>query len=388
MSLKVLVFVYVSILSALLSAHMVVPVVGLYMTVVLGAGPLMVGLVYSIGTLTSFVLRIPAAWVSHRLGARNTMAAGLVASTAGSAVYGVATTPEHMVVGSLLRGVGSAFFFPSALSTVYEEAEGGRGDARGLGYMLTAPALGMAVGPAVGAGVLSLTGYRPTFFTAAAISSIGFLSILSVESHVKNNVQGAVNSLYDKRFLSLLVSRFFINYITGTVSAFLPLMAKMALGYEEPVILLLFSAGAAVNLLSRALIGAAAGKLGAQNYILAGSLTLSASAVLLSLTNESLVWAGMLLYGFGMGVFVVGSVYLTGLILPPESRTMGFALLTLVIDLGSSAGNFFSGVVLMVAGFAEVFIIGALAGLVGAAVDVFSRRWPLPSERRRQASVG
>ncbi|MEM4189812.1 MAG: MFS transporter [Candidatus Caldarchaeum sp.] len=380
-------FVYISILSALLAAHMVVPVIGLYMTVVLGAEPLTVGLVYSVAALTSFVLRIPAAWVSRRLGLKNTMAAGLVASSAGSVAYGLASAPEHMVLGSLLRGVGSAFFFPSALSTVYEEAGGGRGDARSLGYMLTAPALGMTLGPVVGASVLSLMGYQSTFFSAAGISSIGFLSILSAGGNVRNSVEGGAASLKDKRFLSLLISRFFINYITGTVSAFLPLMAKMALGYDEPVIPLLFSAGAVANLLSRVAMGAMAGKLGAHNYILTGSLTLSVSAMLLSLANESLTWAGMLLYGFGTGVFVLGSVYLTGLILPPESRTMGFALLTLVIDVGSSAGNFFSGVVLTVAGFTEVFIVAALAGYVGAAVDIFSRRYPLPSEKQRQASA-
>ncbi|MEM4281278.1 MAG: MFS transporter [Candidatus Caldarchaeum sp.] len=387
MSLKERVFVYVSILSAFLSVHMVVPVIGLYTSVVLGAGPLTVGLVYGVGTFTSFVLRVPTAWVSRRLGLRNTMAAGLIASTAGSTVFGFATTPEHMVAGSLLRGFGSAFFFPSALSTVYEEAGGGKGDARSLGYMLTAPALGMTLGPVMGAGVLSLMGYQPTFFSAAAISSIGLLSILSARNHVKNNLEGSAASLKDKRFLSLLISRFFINYITGTVSAFLPLMAKIVLKYDEPVILLLFSAGALANLSSRAVMGAVAGKLGAHNYILAGSVTLSASATLFSLGSETLTWASMLLYGFGMGVFVLGSVYLTGLILPLESRTMGFALLTLMIDVGSSVGNFFSGVVLTVAGFAEVFTVAALAGSVGAAVDVFSRRWPLPSERQRRASA-
>ncbi|MCS6769578.1 MAG: MFS transporter, partial [Candidatus Caldarchaeum sp.] len=122
-------------------------------------------------------------------------------------------------------------------------------------------------------------------------------------------------------------------------------------------------------------------------YVLTGSLTLAVAALMLSFVSEELTWAAMVLYGFGMGVFVLGSVYMTGMLLPPEARTMGFAMLTLSIDMGSAAGNFFSGIVMTFAGFNEVFVVAAGCGFAGAFVDCLSRRAPEPSEKHGRASA-
>jgi MFS family permease len=118
--------VWLAVFSTTLSSNMIIPVIGLYTSLVLGAGPVVVGLVYGIGTLTSFFFRVPAATLSGRYGLKTTMASGMGLTMLGSLVYGFSTTSIHMVFGSLLRGLGSALFFPSALSTIYEEAgEGG-----------------------------------------------------------------------------------------------------------------------------------------------------------------------------------------------------------------------------------------------------------------------
>jgi MFS family permease len=156
------------------------------------------------------------------------MASGIGLGTLGSIVYGLSISPNHMLLGSLMRGFGSALFFPSALSTVYEEA-GGEGDARRLGYMLTAPAMGMVLGPVAGAIVLPSLGYQLTFHTSAAISLVGLLALKFVE---ENNGAGEVvgwrTPLQNQRFRLLLASRFLVNYVTGTVSAFLALSSRLA----------------------------------------------------------------------------------------------------------------------------------------------------------------
>jgi MFS family permease len=367
--------VWLAVFSTTLSSNMIIPVIGLYTSLVLGAGPVVVGLVYGIGTLTSFFFRVPAATLSGRYGLKTTMASGMGLTMLGSLVYGFSTTPIHMVFGSLLRGLGSALFFPSALSTIYEEVGEGEDGARSLGYMLTAPAMGMVLGPVAGAVVLPSFGYQLTFHTSAAISFGGLLALRSMK---ENGVAGAVGGwrrpLQNPRFRSLLASRFLVNYVTGTVSAFLPLAVKTALNYEEHLILLLFSAGALANLLSRIVMGSVSTRYGAEKYILTGSALLASSSALFSFLNPITAWAGMVVYGFGMGVFVLGSLYLTGKLLPHEARTMGFALLTLTIDTGNALGNFLSGIFLSLAGFAEVFLAAAAFAAVGATVDLVSRR--------------
>ncbi len=367
--------VWLAVFSTTLSSNMIIPVIGLYTSLVLGAGPVVVGLVYGIGTLTSFFFRVPAATLSGRYGLKTIMASGMGLTLLGSLVYGFSTTPVHMVFGSLLRGVGSALFFPSALSTIYEEAGEGEDGARSLGYMLTAPAMGMVLGPVTGAVVLPSFGYQLTFHTSAAISFVGLLALRSVK---ENGVAGAVGSwrrpLQNPRFRSLLASRFLVNYVTGTVSAFLPLAVTTALNYEKSLILLLFSAGALANLLSRIVMGFVSTRYGAERYVLAGSALLAFSSALFAFLNPFTAWAGMVVYGFGMGVFVLGSLYLTGKLLPQEARTMGFALVTLTIDTGNALGNLLSGILLSLAGFAEVFLAAAAFAAVGAAVDLVSRR--------------
>ncbi|MCX8201361.1 MAG: MFS transporter [Candidatus Caldarchaeum sp.] len=379
-------FIWFSIFSAMLTAQMIMPVIGLYSTVVLGADPFTVGLVYGSAAVTAFAFRIPAALVSGRIGQKKAMVSGLGATSLGYVVYGFASTADHMILGSLVRGLGSAFFFPAALTTVYEESSNGRGGAKSLGYMLTGPAMGMAVGPAVGAVSLAVAGYRPTFFAAAFLSLAGLATVSMSRSHEAENGNASFADLKNPRFTLLLASRFLINYVTGTVAAFLPLMANNVLGYDEPLILILFAAAAVTNLLSRIIMGSVSEKMGAANYVALGSFMVSASAAFFIFGDEALTWAGMLLYGYGMGIFVLGSIYVGGMIVQPAARTLGFAMMTLMIDLGSSVGNFFSGLLLTLGGFTEVFAVTAAVGFAGCAIDLVSRRIPLPVETRRQSS--
>jgi MFS family permease len=378
--------VWITFFSFTLSANMIIPVIGLYSALVLGASPFVVGLIYGAGTLTSFFFRIPAAMLSGRFGFKRVMASGIGLGTLGSIVYGLSISPNYMLLGSLMRGFGSALFFPSALSTVYEEA-GGEGDARRLGYMLTAPAMGMVLGPVAGAIVLPSLGYQLTFHTSAAISLGGLLALKFVE---ENNGAGEVvgwrTPLQNQRFRLLLASRFLVNYVTGTVSAFLPITARITLNYEEQHILLLFSAGAITNLLSRIVMGSVSTRYGAERYVLTGSALLALSSAIFIYLTPLTAWAGMAVYGFGMGVFVLGSLHLAGSLLPQEARTMGFALLTLTIDTGNTLGHLLSGTLLSFTGFKEIFVTASTFAAAGAAVDLIGRRACLREEKLGRAS--
>ncbi|MEM1947680.1 MAG: MFS transporter [Candidatus Caldarchaeum sp.] len=386
MSRKNKTFIWFSVFSAMFTAQMTMPVIGLYSSVMLRADPFTVGLIYGSAALTAFVFRIPAALMTRGIGEKKTMVLGLSASSLGYIIYGMATRPDHMVLGSLVRGLGSAFFFPAALTTMYEEANEGKGVAKNLGYMLTGPAMGMTLGPVFGAASLTVGGYQQTFYAAAVISIAATTLTSLTEEHHRENGQTSFTVLKNPRFVSILVSRLFINYVTGTIAAFLPLMANQVLGYSEAVVLLLFTAAAFTNLLSRVLMGSAAAKIGPGNYVALGSFIVSVAAILLIFANEGLTWTSMIIYGFGMGVFVLGSVYVGGMIIPSSMRTVGFAFLTLMIDLGASMGQFFSGILLSTQGFAEVFAVASIIGLLGCCIDVFSQRRLLPVEKQRQSS--
>jgi MFS family permease len=241
--------VWMTFFLATLSLHMTNPLIGLYMVIVLGAGPVAIGLVYGIGTLSASFFRIPASMFSNRCGLRKIMASGMGLTVLGSLVYGLSTTPKHMILASLLTGVGNALFYPSMLSTIYEEAREDEKSVRRLGYILTAPAMGMVLGPAVGSAALSFLGYQATFFTSAAIS---FTTLATMRFVKENNTIGTIvtgKRLVQKPpFSVLLATCLMVNYVTGAVYAFLPIALKITLNYEEHVIVLFFSAAALANL--------------------------------------------------------------------------------------------------------------------------------------------
>jgi predicted MFS family arabinose efflux permease len=112
-----------------------------------------------------------------------------------------------------------------------------------------------------------------------------------------------------------------------------------------------------------------------ERSILIGSFLLAISSTMLIFLNPFTAWAGIIVYGFGMGVFILGSIYLTGKLLPPETRTTGFGLLILTMDIGNALGNFFSGAFLAYGGLAEVFAVAAALATMGMAVSLFSRRF-------------
>jgi len=368
--------VWMTFFLATLSLHMTNPLIGLYMVIVLGADPVAIGLVYGIGTLSASFFRIPASMFSNRCGLRNTMAAGMGLTTLGSLVYGFSTSTSYMVLGSLLGGMGNAFFFPSTLSLIYEEVRGSERNIRSLGYMLTAPATGMVLGPAVGAAALSSLGYQSTFFTSAAIS---FTTLATMRFVKENNTIGTIvtgKRLVQKPpFIVLLATCLMVNYVTGAVYAFLPIALKITLNYEEHVIVLFFSAAALANLSARIAISSFSIRFDMERFILIGSFLLAISSTMLIFLNPFTAWAGISVYGFGMGVFILGSIYLTGKLLPPETRTMGFGLLILTMDIGNALGNFFSGAFLAYGGLAEVFAVAAALATMGMAVSLFSRRF-------------
>jgi MFS family permease len=368
--------VWVTIFSATLSSQMIIPIIGLFATLILGAGPLIVGLVYGVGTLSTSVFMVPAAMFSGRYGLRKIMASGMGLTVLGSLVYGLSTTPKHMILASLLTGVGNALFYPSMLSTIYEEAREDEKSVRRLGYILTAPAMGMVLGPAVGSAALSSLGYQATFFTSAAIS---FTTLATMRFVKENKTAGTIvtgKRLVQKPpFSVLLATCLLVNYVTGAVYAFLPIALKITLNYEEHVIVLFFSAAALANLSARIAISSFSIRFDMERSILIGSFLLAISSTMLIFLNPFTAWAGIIVYGFGMGVFILGSIYLTGKLLPPETRTTGFALLTLSMGTGNALGNFFSGAFLAYGGVAEVFAVAAALATMGMAVGQFGQRF-------------
>lgn len=365
---------WLSMFSTMVSANMTSPIIGIYATLRLNADPVTVGAVYGAQTVTAFLFRLPSVWLSRKIGLANTMLAGLIAVSVGGIVYTVAASPIHLILGGLVRGLGSGAYFPAVLTYVYSEAGNGGRRTVGLGYMLSAPPLGMILGPALGAAIFSLAGYTASFASAAAIP-LAASAVLYRYGPANEDLKPSFNlgDVAQRRFAYLLGSRLIVNYVSGTIAAFLPLLAHTSMGLSEQTVFLLFSLAAVFNLSARFMAGPLSARINEDRMLTAGSLLVAASALFMVWPSEIMVWTGMAVYGVGIGYFVISSVAMSGQLLQPAARPLGFALMTSMIDLGNGLGNLVSGLLLSRYGFTTVFATATILGFLGALFDWLTR---------------
>ncbi len=164
-------------------------------------------------------------FVSSRIGGRWTLLLGL-------AFAGLAGTSDS--VGRLVgfragRGPGNALFVSTALAVIVGAAAGGSPAA--ILLYESAPGLGMACGPPLGA-VLGDVSRRHPFFGTATLMAIGFLCITSFLKEQprparQTSVLDPLRALRHGGLATAAVSAFFYTYTFFTVPAFTPFVLDM-----------------------------------------------------------------------------------------------------------------------------------------------------------------
>ena len=121
------------------------------------------------GTSTAMVAVMNPVWGSaaDRWGAKAGLVRSLLLCVVGLAVCGLATAPEHVVIGRLIQGFGgganaAAIIVVSGLVPVAALATS-------MGLMQTAQSLSGALGPAIGGLVGDLVGFRYAFLGSAVL---------------------------------------------------------------------------------------------------------------------------------------------------------------------------------------------------------------------------
>jgi MFS family permease len=141
---------------------------------VLGISPLVVGVILSVNRFTRLLMNAPAGAILDRRGTRRPMVAGfaLMAFAPFGYVLGLnagaiplATPAAIFVLSRIVWGVGSAFVFVGAFSTVtHVTTPANRG--KWVGYMRGGQSLGFPTGLVVGGLVTDAYGYEAAFLVA------------------------------------------------------------------------------------------------------------------------------------------------------------------------------------------------------------------------------
>src|SRR6185312_5032044 len=108
-------------------------------------------------------------YAADRLGPRLPFVLGMALFSRGSLGCAAAGTPEALVLGRLVQGVGGALFSPAALAVVSASASGPAERARALATWSAVGATAVAIGPVLGGALTGALGWRSVFWLPALV---------------------------------------------------------------------------------------------------------------------------------------------------------------------------------------------------------------------------
>jgi MFS family permease len=142
--------------------------------------------VISVFALMRLISAVPAGWLVNRLGERSVLATGLIIVAVSSALAGLSTTFEQLLVLRGAGGLGSAMFSVSAMALLLRSVgpdQRGRASGAFQGGFL----LGGVAGPAVG-GIVTGISIRLPFFVYAATLAAAVVVVVTMmaQTHLRD----------------------------------------------------------------------------------------------------------------------------------------------------------------------------------------------------------
>ena len=263
--------------------------------------------------VVSGICQTAAGFAVDRYGARRVLFVGLILSTAGALIAGLAHSYAMLVAAAVVGGVGNSVFHPCDFSIL-----NARVDRRRLGYAFSghgiAGYLGYALAPMYGIGMAAAAGWRGALLGAAALGAVVIvvLAVFRDAIHVEPadrrgaGAQGGLMADF-KVLASLPVLMCFGYFILASVA----FIATQNFGVATFMALYGVSAVPASTALTSYLLGGAAG-------ILAGGFV----AVRTS-RHDMVAVGGMALSALLM--FIIASTWFAPAFLPLLCAAAGFA---------------------------------------------------------------
>src|SRR4051812_41465259 len=154
-------------------------------------------------TIVFAAVLVPAGRWADRVGRRHALVAGLAVFTAGSLLCGLAPGVGWLVSARAVQAVGAGVMVPASLSlllaVVPQEHR-----ARALGSWSALGALGAALGPVIGGGLVGI-GWRWVFWVNLPVGVVAILLALRLVPESRDETRGSRPDLLGALFLALAV---------------------------------------------------------------------------------------------------------------------------------------------------------------------------------------
>ena len=341
----------------------------------LGGTKTQVGLLFSVMTVVSMVLRPTVGGWVDRFGARPVIAPGIAALALTALLLQLAMTPLAIIVLMIGLGVANGLIStPASVLTALSSPAAHRGEALGTYYL--ASSLGIAIGPPLAFGLRAAGGMRLAFAMVTAMAVLLVLVVARLPSGAAHAAAGArAPRLISRSALPVSFALVLSTIGHSSVFAFLPLYA---LGRGQTAALAWFFAVYPAWLITwRALLRGVSDRLGhlrvgvfAMSVVAVAYLIIALPPTPLSLALAALVLASgnALLYPT-LAALVVERA-------PESERGLALGTLSGAWDLGVVVGSALIGVVADRYSYGAGFAVGgtfAAIGVVALALSVERR---------------
>jgi MFS family permease len=299
------------------------------------------------------------------------MIAGAIVFALTSLAYLIAPPFWPFFIVRIFQGIGSAFFFTSAILLISNIApETYRGQS--LGYFFLSFNISMALTPPFGIFLTNQYGFPLLFLVCAVLS----LSSLLISSKLKTtDVKPTDDSLrkggsfFDRKAFPPIFVYFLAHIIWGALATFFPLHA-IKHGVANPG--LFFAAYAIVLILGRALGGRVLDVYRREKVILP-CLTAYILAMTILAFSKSLSMFMVVAVIQAIGhAFLMPALVAYTLDLAGSSRGASIGFLSAAGDLGMVLGPIMMGIILRFTSFRAMFLCVALIGLMNFTYFYFS----------------
>ena len=199
----------------------------------LHASPSEVTLLFTSYLVVTAVAMLITGWVSTRIGAKNTLIAGLVLIVAFAALAGSVDSIGGIVGFRAGWGLGNALFIATSLAVIVGSATGGFAGA--IVLYETALGIGIACGPLLGA-VLGNISWRGPFFGVSALMAIALIATIAFVPRTpkpehRASIAEPIKALRHRGLLTMGITALLYNWGFFTMLGYVPF--PMGLGIYQ-----------------------------------------------------------------------------------------------------------------------------------------------------------
>ncbi len=361
------------------SSEMIYPLLPLFLTTILHAGPAFLGVIEGIAESTASLLKLISGIVSDRVRDRKMLVlSGYGVSSLVRPLIAAATGPLTVLFIRFADRIGKGVRTSPRDALIADSADPSiRGKA--FGFHRSMDHAGAIAGPLAATFLLAyFTKDLRTVFWLAAIP--GILTVILILFKVKEVERRKVSSdgrllgLFPKGRLRAYLIILFIFTLGNSSDAFLLLRANQ-LGVSEIRIPLLWAFFHAVKMLSTMPFGAFSDRVGRRRVIIAGWIVYALAYVgFAHATQEIHIWLLCAFYGLFYGLTEGVEKAFIADIARPEERGGAFGWYNFAIGAGALPASLIFGFVWQKAGAHIAFDMGALIALVASVLLVAAVR--------------